>query len=187
MFRRFYSFIGKKPICLPQNVSITQSNHRIHIQGPHGRLQLPLPPHLALEVSPVTARVRLAKPLDLLDRKEHAMWGTTRALLSNHIRGVSERWQCIVRLVGIGYRVSLDNTNPADPCIVLKIGFANLIRVPIVDDVEVTNPTPTSLILRGIDKQRVTQFAAKIRAWRKPEPYKGKGIFVDDETIALRK
>jgi large subunit ribosomal protein L6 len=123
------------------------------------------------------------------------MWGTMRAHISNSISGVSEGHVCILRVVGVGYRAEIHD-NSIDPkfaleyqgqkFMFLKLGFAHPVELPIPEGVKATVPQPTRILLEGCNKQMVSQFAAKIREWRKPEPYKGKGIFVNDETIRLK-
>lgn len=116
-----------------------------------------------------------------------------RAHLQNSVVGVSEGHICILRLVGVGYRATVEDTaitkRPAYPgqkFVSLKLGYAHPIELPVPHGVKATVPQPTRILLEGCDKQAVTQFAAEIRRWRKPEPYKGKGIFVNDETIKLK-
>lgn len=124
---------------------------------------------------------------------QHAMWGTLRALTANHIAGVSEGHICILRMVGVGYRATIEETAttiqptyPGQKFVNLKLGFAHPVELGVPLGVKATTPQPTRILLEGCDKQTVTQFAAEIRHWRKPEPYKGKGIFVNDETIKLK-
>lgn len=119
--------------------------------------------------------------------------GTTRALFQNCITGVSEGHVCILRLVGVGYRATIEKTAttvsaefPGQEFVSLKVGYSHPIELPIPAGVKASTPQPTRILLEGSEKQVVTQFAAEIRDWRKPEPYKGKGIFVNDETIKLK-
>lgn len=114
-------------------------------------------------------------------------------MLQNSISGVSEGHICILRLVGVGYRATIENTAttreaqfPGQTFVNLKLGYAHPIEMPVPKGVKATVPLPTRILLEGCDKQVVTQFAAEIRRWRRPEPYKGKGIFVNDETIRLK-
>ena len=116
-----------------------------------------------------------------------------RAHLQNHISGVSEGHVCILRLVGVGYRATIESSAitkqseyPGQQFVSLKLGFAHPIEMSVPQGVKASTPQPTRILLEGCDKQVVTQFAAEIREWRKPEPYKGKGIFVNDETIRLK-
>src|ERR1700761_2225223 len=119
--------------------------------------------------------------------------GTTRACLNNHILGVSEGHTAILRLVGVGYRASVEDSvttkKPAyagQKFVSLKVGYSHPIELGVPEGVKASCPQPTRILLEGIDKEVLKQFAAEIRAWRKPEPYKGKGIFVNDETIRLK-
>jgi len=121
------------------------------------------------------------------------MWGTTRAYVRNHIIGVSEGHTAILRLVGVGYRASIEPTaTTKEPTykgqqfVNLKVGYSHPIELGIPEGVKASCPQPTRILLEGIDKEVVKQFAAHIRQWRVPEPYKGKGIFVNDEMIQLK-
>ena len=132
-------------------------------------------------------------------RHQREMWGTTRAYLQNHILGVSEGHTAILRLVGVGFRANIEE-GPSQAAMArkiipeysgqkfvnLKLGFATPIEMGVPMGVKASTPQPTRVLLEGPEKEVVMQFAAKIRAWRKPEPYKGKGIFVNDETIKLK-
>jgi large subunit ribosomal protein L6 len=113
--------------------------------------------------------------------------------MQNYISGVSEGHICILRLVGVGYRATIENSAitkqpeyPGQQFVSLKLGYAHPIEMPVPKGVKATVPQPTRILLEGSEKQVVNEFAAKIREWRKPEPYKGKGIFVNDETIRLK-
>lgn len=119
--------------------------------------------------------------------------GTVRAYLQNHILGVSEGHTAILRLVGVGYRATVENsavTKKPDyegqKFVSLKVGYSHPIELGVPQGVKASCPQPTRILLEGIEKEVVKQFAAEIREWRKPEPYKGKGIFVNDETIRLK-
>lgn len=119
--------------------------------------------------------------------------GTTRAYLNNHILGVSEGHTAILRLVGVGYRATVEKSavtkEPAYPgqqFVSLKVGYSHPIELGIPPGVKASTPQPTRILLEGADREVVMEFAAKIRVWRKPEPYKGKGIFVNGETIRLK-
>lgn len=124
---------------------------------------------------------------------QRAMWGTTRALLQNHVTGVSEGHICVLSLVGVGYRATIESTAttvkasfPGQQFVSLKVGFSHPIELPIPAGIQASTPQPTRILLESVDKRLVTQFAAEIREWRRPEPYKGKGIFVNGETIKLK-
>lgn len=119
--------------------------------------------------------------------------GTTRAYLQNHILGVSEGHTAILRLVGVGYRATIEDSATTvtsefqgQKFVVLKVGYSHPIEIPIPQGVKATTPQPTRILLEGPEKEVLLQLAAKIKKWRKPEPYKGKGIFVNGETIRLK-
>lgn len=119
--------------------------------------------------------------------------GTTRSHLQNYILGVSEGHTCILRLVGVGYRATIEKTATTvspefegQEFVSLKVGYSHPIELPIPRGVKASTPQPTRILLESVDKEVVTQFAAEIREWRRPEPYKGKGIFVNNETIKLK-
>ncbi|KAJ5506408.1 Ribosomal protein L6 [Penicillium expansum] len=134
--------------------------------------------------------------LSVLDQTvphQRAMWGTIRALLQNHILGVSEGHVCVLSMVGVGYRATIEDKAstvqaafPGQKFVSLKVGFSHPIELGIPQGVVASTPQPTRILLEGVDKRIVTQFAAEIREWRRPEPYKGKGIFVNGETIKLK-
>lgn len=126
-------------------------------------------------------------------KQQRAMWGTTRAYIVNHIAGVSEGHTSILRLVGVGYRASIEDSATTiapefegQKFVNLKVGYSHPIELGIPRGVKASTPQPTRILLEGSDKRVLKQFAAHIRDWRRPEPYKGKGIFVDDETIVLK-
>ena len=119
--------------------------------------------------------------------------GTTRSYLANHILGVSEGHTAILRLVGVGYRATIEPSAttvkpeyPGQQFVNLKAGFTHPIELGVPQGMKASTPLPTRILLEGIDKEAVNSFAAKIRKWRVPEPYKGKGIFVNEETIKLK-
>lgn len=156
-------------------------------------MTLPIPPYLktTLDEDGRKITVSVGNPNE---KHQRAMWGTMRAHVQNTIAGVSEGHICIIRLVGVGYRAEVIDkpTTKQQPeyegqkYVFLKLGFAHPVELGIPKGVTATIPQPTRILLEGCEKQVVTQFAAEIRKWRKPEPYKGKGIFVNDETIRLK-
>lgn len=117
--------------------------------------------------------------------------GTSWAYLKNYITGVSEGHTAILRLVGVGYRASVEQrgakeTYPGQPFLCLKLGFTHPVEEPIPRGVKVTTPQPTRILLEGSDRELLMSFAGRVKQWRKPEPYKGKGIFINDDTIKLK-
>lgn len=153
-----------------------------------------VPEHVNLEHD-TEARRAYVTVEDRNQRKQREMWGTTRAYLQNHILGVSEGHNAILRLVGVGYRASVEPASnittvspsyPGQEFVVLKVGYSHPIELPIPLGVKASTPQTTRILLQGCEKEVVMQFAAIIRKWRVPEPYKGKGIFVNGETIKLK-
>ncbi|KAH0545220.1 hypothetical protein FGG08_000674 [Glutinoglossum americanum] len=151
-----------------------------------------LPPFVNVEHD-AAARRAIVRIQDADERHQREMWGTTRAYLQNHVFGVSEGHTAILRLVGVGYRATIEKaaitTSPEYPgqeFVSLKVGYSHPIELGVPQGVKASTPQPTRILLEGCEREVVMQFAAKIRAWRVPEPYKGKGIFVNGETIKLK-
>jgi large subunit ribosomal protein L6 len=171
------SRIGKAPVKLPSGVDVYLSGRDVTVKGPKGTLAWAVHPtvDIAIEDGVVTT-----KPVG--DDDSHwAMVGTTRALLANMVHGVSTGFERKLNLVGVGYRAQAKGK-----VLNLALGFSHPIDFPVPDAIEIETPTPTEIIVRGIDKQQVGQVAAVIRAFRPPEPYKGKGVRYADEQV-LRK
>lgn len=151
-----------------------------------------IPPYVNLDFDEATKSYTVSVQ-DKEIREQRAMWGTTRAYLQNHILGVSEGHTAILRLVGVGYRATVENTATTveaefegQQFVSLKVGYSHPIELPVPKGVKASTPQPTRILLEGCEKEVLMQFAAEIRMWRKPEPYKGKGIFVNGETIRLK-
>ncbi|KAF8455073.1 putative 60S ribosomal protein L6 [Kalaharituber pfeilii] len=190
----FLSQIGRSPVILPPDVKLTvippppkktreEPSKTLEITGPFGTMTVPLPPYMTLTISETTPPKASLTVEDPKDRTQRCMWGTIRSLLAGHVLGVTERHTAILRLHGVGYRAVMENNNRI---VNLKVGYAHPIELEVPEGVTASTPTPTRILLEGRDKMVVMQFAANIRAWRKPEPYKGKGIFVNNETIRLK-
>ncbi|THV92483.1 60S ribosomal protein-like protein L6 [Aureobasidium pullulans] len=203
-----HSKIGSAPLSLPPDVNFnivaapvqkkgarvsrTQEGATIHIEGPLGKLSMPIPAYMNIVLDEAKRTYSLSI-LDQEERKQREMWGTCRAYLQNHILGVSEGHSAILRLVGVGYRATVEKTAvtkqpeyPGQEFVSLKVGYSHPIELGVPVGVKASTPQPTRILLEGVEKEVVKQFAAEIRAWRVPEPYKGKGIFVNDETIKLK-
>ncbi|RVX73517.1 hypothetical protein B0A52_02405 [Exophiala mesophila] len=164
----------------------------LEVTGPLGQLTLPIPQYLSTSQDSDGKKLNVSV-LESDETHQRSMWGTMRALIQNTISGVSEGHTCILRLVGVGYRATVEDSAttkkpeyPGQKFVNLKLGFAHPVEMGVPMGVKASTPQPTRILLEGCDKQVVTQFAAEIRRWRKPEPYKGKGIFVNDETIRLK-
>ena len=186
--RILQSYIGSTPVSVPNEVSIldpvesSTSPRTIQIKGPKGDLALKVPRYLSFTTKPSNSGSLVTLKVDDARVKEQrAMWGTTRALFANMITGVTEGFTVSLRFVGVGYRAAIEKDT-----VVLRVGFSKPVVLNIPDGATARCPIPTSLILEGRSKEVLTQFAAVIRSYRKPEPYKGKGIFVNDEKIKIK-
>ncbi|KAI9873557.1 MAG: hypothetical protein M1830_010856 [Pleopsidium flavum] len=173
-------------------VSRSEPVSTVQVEGPLGIMSMRLPPFMGL-VHDTTTKKAALKVQDPEIRHQREMWGTTRAYLQNHILGVSEGHTAILRLVGVGYRATVEPSAvtvspeyPGQQFVSLKVGYSHPIELGVPKGVKASTPQPTRILLEGVEKEIVNQFAAKIRMWRKPEPYKGKGIFVNGETIKLK-
>ncbi|MCJ1336396.1 hypothetical protein MMC09_001672 [Bachmanniomyces sp. S44760] len=183
-----------EPVVSKRKTSITRVEppRIVEVQGPLGKMTLQLPPYMAIDHDQAKRKATISIQ-DREERKQREMWGTTRAYLQNHILGVSEGHTAILRLIGVGYRATIEKSattvQPEYPCqefVSLKVGYSHPIELGLPMGVKASTPQPTRILLEGVEKEVVNQFAAKIRMWRKPEPYKGKGIFVNGETIKLK-
>lgn len=168
------SRIGKKPIDVPKGVTIQVGADAISVKGPKGELKFPLRPEVAVKLDGATLTVAAVDE----QRQSRALQGTARARLANMIEGVSKGYERKLEISGVGYEAALEGKT-----LVLKLGFNRPVRFPVPATVTVEAPTPTALVVRGIDNQQVGSVAAAIRKLRKPEPYKGKGIKYADEVI----
>lgn len=168
------SRIGKKPIVVPNGVTVTLEGNFIKVKGPKGELQKNIHPNIKVELK--NSEIEVSRSNDL--KTNRALHGLSRALIQNMILGVSQEFKKILDIVGVGYRVELKGSN-----LLLNMGYSHPIYFIPPAGIKLEAPTPTQLIISGIDKQLVGQVAAKIRSIRKPEPYKGKGIKYSDEHI----
>lgn len=170
------SRIGKKPIAVPAGVKVGVSQREITVEGKLGKLVWSHRPEVAVEVSEDGTEVNVSRKED--NREGRALHGLTRALIQNMVVGVATGYEKKLEIHGVGYLGAIQNN-----VLQLRVGFANEIQKPIPAGVEVTCPDQTHVVIRGIDKQKVGQFAAEVRAVRKPEPYKGKGIRYEGEQV----
>ena len=171
------SRISKNPISIPTNVEVSIATTNITVKGPNGKLEQKLDPEIQLKQENNTITVQSTSD----SKHSNAMSGTLRSLIANMVHGVSTGFEKKLMLVGVGYRAQLGGNN-----INLNLGYSHPINYPIPDGIKVEIPTQTEIIIKGIDKQKVGQIAAEIRAFRKPEPYKGKGVRYSDETVVLK-
>jgi large subunit ribosomal protein L6 len=171
------SRIGRKPIVVPEAVTVEIAPGLVAVKGPKGALAQPLSTDMKVEQSDGTLTV--ARPTD---RGEHrALHGLTRSLIANMVEGVTEGFEKRLEIQGVGYRAQLKGKN-----LELALGFSHPVSIDAPDGIEFEVPQPTEIIVRGIDKQLVGQVAADIRKRRPPEPYKGKGIRYRGEHVARK-
>ena len=169
------SRIGNLPITLPARVEVAISGGEITVKGPLGSLSRRIADGVVVEKSGETLVCKAERP------EARALHGTTRALLANMVRGVSQGFEKKLSLVGVGYRAqaSGDKVN-------LSLGFSHPVVHVLPKGVKAETPVQTDIVIKGIDRQQVGQVAAEIRAYRPPEPYKGKGVRYADERVVLK-
>ncbi|MEL7023008.1 MAG: 50S ribosomal protein L6 [Pseudomonadota bacterium] len=171
------SRIAKQPITLPKGVELQRSGQNISLKGSKDNLSFALNSEVDIEDDNGTLTVKARSG----SRFARAMAGTTRAILSNMAHGVSEGWEKKLTLVGVGYRAQAQGTN-----LNLTLGFSHPVVHKMPEGVTVETPSQTEIVLKGADKQVVGQVAAEIRAYRPPEPYKGKGVRYSDEHVVRK-
>ena len=171
------SRIAKMPIDVPAGVDVTVGSGEVSVKGPKGELRMQVHPSVAVshEDDVVTCRPRNGVVGAV------AQAGTARSLIANMVTGVTDGFEKKLRLVGIGYRAQMqgDRLN-------LSLGFSHPVEYPCPENVSIETPSQTEIVVRGADKQRVGQTAAEIRAYRPPEPYKGKGVRYSDEMVVRK-
>ncbi|CCE87277.1 Piso0_005823 [Millerozyma farinosa CBS 7064] len=163
--------------------SIYSLNRNIVVKGPKGSLKMAVPSFVSISQDNNYINVKVEDPEDRIQR---SMWGTSRATIQNHVIGTTEGHIAIVKFVGTGFRAVIEDGEDGKKYVALRVGFPYIPKVPVPDGITVSCPNPTRLLVEGLDKQQVKLFAARIREFKKPEPYKGKGIYVDDEKITLK-
>ncbi len=168
------SRVGRKPIVIPQGVKVQKSGQEIKVTGPKGELQATIHPDIAAEVKDGT--ITVTRPSD--GKQHRALHGLWRANIQNMITGVMSGYAKKLELVGVGYRAEMKGKR-----LQLLLGFSHPILFVPPDGVKLEAPTQTNITISGIDKQLVGQVAAKIRSFRPPEPYKGKGVKYEGEYI----
>jgi large subunit ribosomal protein L6 len=170
------SRIGKQPVPVPAGVKMKVADGKVWVEGPKGKLELEFHRSMKVEYDDAAKQVRITRPDD--ERLSRALHGLTRSLIANMVQGVTTGFEKKLKIEGIGYQARMDKK-----AIVLTVGYANAISLTPPDGVTVELTDPTSIIVRGADKQKVGQFAAEVRASRKPEPYKGKGVRYENEQV----
>ena len=168
------SRIGKKPVALPAGVTAKLDGQSIAVKGAKGELKFDAPAEVVIKIE---GNVIHVNPINQ-EKRSRAMWGTTRARVQNLVVGVTKGFEKKLEINGVGYKAAVAGKN-----LQLSLGFSHDVLYPIPAGVSITTPKPTEVTITGIDKREVGQIAAEIRAFRGPEPYKGKGVKYVDEFI----
>ena len=168
------SRIGKLPITIPENVDVNCNESKIIVKGKFGTLQTNIPDVISVIQDNQTLKVGLKEET----KNVRALHGLYRTLINNMVIGVSQQFELTLTLKGVGYRAAVQGQE-----IVLNLGYSHPVKIEIPSDVSVNVIQNTTINLKSCDKELLGLFAANIRAWRKPEPYKGKGILYKDEQI----
>ena len=169
------SRIGKAPITVPAGVEITVSeNNHITVKGPKGTLERTIVPQMKLRTE--NGVLTVERPDD--SKENRSLHGLSRTLINNMVVGVTQGFEKKLEINGVGYRATKDGKN-----LVMNLGYSHQIVIPETEDIQIDVPDANHIVIKGIDKQKVGQFAAEVRGKRPPEPYKGKGIKYDYEVI----
>ena len=168
------SRIGRAPIAIPAGVEVTLEGNVITVKGPKGTLTRTLNPELTVTVD--AGVITVTRPND--EKYNRSIHGLNRTLIANMVTGVTEGFQKTLEINGVGYREAKEGNK-----LVMNLGFSHQVFVPEIDGITIDVPNTNTVIIKGIDKQLVGQFAADVRSKRPPEPYKGKGIKYSDEVI----
>ncbi len=171
------SRVAKNPVVVPKNVEVSLAAGNISVKGPLGTLSQSYPDYVSVESDGDNLLCKAAND----SAQSHAMSGTLRALVANMVKGVSSGFEKKLTLVGVGYRAQA-----AGDVLNLTLGFSHPVAYKMPEGVKVETPTQTEIVIKGADKQKVGQVAAEIRAYRSPEPYKGKGVRYADEVVILK-
>ncbi len=168
------SRVGKKPVVIPSGVNASVEGQMVKVKGPKGALELMLHDDVSAKVE--SGNVTIDPKFET--KRARAMWGTYRSLVANLIEGVAKGYERRLEISGVGYRAALQGKN-----LQIQLGYSHDIVYPVPEGITITLPKVTEVVVAGIDRQKVGQVAAEIRAFRKPEPYKGKGVKYSDEFI----
>ena len=168
------SRIGKKPVAIPSGVTAEIENGALSVKGPKGTLALGMREEISYSVDGEAIVIKPANDT----KAARAFWGMQRTLVSNLVQGVTEGFTKTLEITGVGYRAQAQGRK-----LKLQLGYSHDVELDVPEGLEVKTPDQTTIEISGIDKQAVGQFAAEIRQWRKPEPYKGKGIKYRGEYI----
>ena len=173
------SRIGRKPVNIPAGVEAKFDNGVLTVKGPKGTLTLNVNPAMIVEVNAESIEIKVPEDKSpKAVKRNRALHGLTRSLVANMVTGVTQGYQKKLEVKGVGYRVQKKGKD-----LVMNLGYSHQVIVSDTDDIKIEAPDPNTIIISGIDKQKVGQFAAEVREKRPPEPYKGKGIKYADEVI----
>ena len=173
------SRIGRKPVDVLAGVKVSLDGRTVNVEGPLGKLSYEHRPEVSVAVSDDGKQVTV--DAEKTTREARAYHGLTRSLINNMVHGVKEGYEKRLEIVGVGYVAAVQNNQ-----LQLRVGFANEIHKTIPTGLDVSCPDTTHVVVKGCDKQQVGQFAAEVRAVRKPEPYKGKGIRYQGEHVKIK-
>ena len=168
------SRIGKKPVPVPAGVTASTEGQTLSVKGPKGTLTMQMLDEIVYEIGEDGILVQPANET----KRARSFWGMQRTMVQNLVTGVTEGFSKTLEITGVGYRAAIQGRN-----LRLQLGFSHDVNIPVPEGLEVKTPDQTTVVISGQDKQRVGQLAAEIRRWRKPEPYKGKGIKYRGEYI----
>lgn len=163
------SRIGKKPIAIPKDVTVTVNDRDVAVKGPKGSLEWQVPEGISVTIDEESKAVQVGRSGDT--RQDRAYHGLSRALINNMVTGVVTPFEKKLEIQGVGYQATLNNG-----ILSLQVGFSHSVDLKVPDDVDCSLQSPTMVVVQGCDKHAVGQFAANVRAARPPEPYKGKGV-----------
>ena len=173
------SRIGNKPISIADGAKVSLSGRTVEIEGPKGKLSYEHRPEVSVSIDEDSKQLVVKRGRD--DRTSREYHGLTRALVANMVEGVTKGYEKRLEIVGVGYLCAISGDT-----LQLRAGYANELHRKIPSDLTVTCPDQTHIVIQGCDKQKVGQFAAEIRALRKPEPYKGKGVRYQGEQVKIK-
>jgi large subunit ribosomal protein L6 len=171
------SRIANSPVSIPEGVDVTVAGESVVVKGPKGTLTQPLPGSVSVTKS--DGEIQFAVVQDIPGAV--AMAGTIRSIVNNMVRGVSAGFEKRLNLVGVGYRAQMQGD-----ALNLAVGYSHPVNFRVPEGVTIDTPSQTEIVIKGVDKQQVGQVAAKIRAYRPPEPYKGKGVKYADEHVVRK-
>jgi large subunit ribosomal protein L6 len=168
------SRIGKKAVPIPAGVTANVEGQTVKVKGPKGAMQVVLPDDVLVVMD--KGEVKVDPRND--GKRARSMWGTSRTLVNNLVTGVTKGFEKKLEITGVGYRAALQGKN-----LQIALGYSHDVIYPVPEGIAIATPKPTEIVVTGIDKQKVGQVAAEIRAFRPPEPYKGKGVKYAGEFI----